>query len=853
MVNRKLVILSLFLVNLGLFRAVLVFAYDDSTTHRAVTQEAIKLFEFYNPSQKFVDFEKDLIIQGSEDEDAAPRWLNHFYDPVHNRGFKGGRSSKVWAESPDAQASRPGNGLVRSYFSDPNDFSWPRAVYEYAWGDKERALLSLGHVLHLVQDATVPDHTRDDAHAFKKTYEKYAERFTTSSFRLADDLTIAGQKPIRFDTLNEYFDSLAVFSNGNFFSDDTILDEYFNKPIVKEEKYFRLRNGINYNFGFGVLAQALTRIDSKRNLFSGQIEKTYQLDDIDNLVVSDYWQHLSEKAVLGSAGVIELFFKEVAAEKESRRLFDLNKSYLERFLDRLAQGADNTLAGLSFWQTNSSNSEPESAEEIPGDEQNPENPEPPVLEDETEDSEENQTEVDQAELDRLMTEVRALQVQLEAYRARLETEPNEDEVTNPLDEQEVKEVTEESYQVYTNVSSYSVGGSGGVVLADENLIVEEEEVVIAKPIILSPADFSTPFLTTTITFSGTSTPGLTVFCDFGHDNAVMSDSETGEWVLEINNLPQGTTTLNFFARDAEDHVSEPVAVGIAVDSLPPTVTLTVAECDNSLVADRCLISPVEEINVSWSATKGEYVSYELKEVWEFWDFAGEEVDIVLATTASTSLVLDCDYPPYYPVGWRLVLSAENSVGERIYSEPFEIWFDPWPLIINEVGWTGTAASSTDEWLELYNPLPFEQSLEGFWIVGLEEKPLIELAGVISGQGFYLIERGDDRVISDISADLIADFVDDPEAEGLPDDNLQLKLVKKVGETEVVFDQTPLFIPSYYWPKSSIERRLWRVSGELQSNWIEAVTSKQQNGLDRNGEKIGGTPKLENSSRIFSLI
>jgi len=849
MVNRKLVILSLFLVNLGLFRAVLVFAYDDSTTHRAVTQEAIKLFEFYNPSQKFVDFEKDLIIQGSEDEDAAPRWLNHFYDPVHNRGFKGGRSSKVWAESPDAQASRPGNGLVRSYFSDPNDFSWPRAVYEYAWGDKERALLSLGHVLHLVQDATVPDHTRDDAHAFKKTYEKYAERFTTSSFRLADDLTIAGQKPIRFDTLNEYFDSLAVFSNGNFFSDDTILDEYFNKPIVKEEKYFRLRNGINYNFGFGVLAQALTRIDSKRNLFSGQIEKTYQLDDIDNLVVSDYWQHLSEKAVLGSAGVIELFFKEVAAEKESRRLFDLNKSYLERFLGRLAQGAKNTLAILSFWRTSPNNPQPTLVEDSSDGAEKLENSEQSVPE---EKSQANKgTEINQVELARLMAEVQALQRQLAEYQTKLaiETGTNQE---NVLGEQEVKEIKEEDRRVHTSVSGF-LGGSSGGSSADENLISDEDEVVIAAPNILSPVDFSAPFSTATIIFSGTTTPGLTVFCDFGHNNTTTSELDTGEWALEIIDLPQGTTTLNFFARDIENHISAPVAVEISVDSLPAVISFGIEECKNSFFDDHCVISPVEKLNISWQASKGEYISYKLQEVWEFWEEAGEEVDIKLATTASTSLMLDCDYPPYYPVGWRLVLTAENYDGEKIQSEPFEIWFDPWPLIINEIGWTGTAASSTDEWLELYNPLPFEVNLEDFWIVGLDDKPRIELSGLIGGQSFYLIERNDDLVISDLPADLVAGFGESPEAEGLPDDNLQLKLVKKVGETEVVFDQTPLFIPSYYWPKSSIERRLWRVSGELQSNWIEAVTSKQQNGLDRNGEKIGGTPKLENSSRIFSLI
>ena len=848
MVNRKSVILISCFFAIGLLIVSPALAYDDNTTHRAITYEAIKLFEFYNPNQDFLGLEEDLIIQGSEDEDEAPRWLNHFYDPVHNRGFKGGRSSKDWAQNPNAQASRPGNGVINGYFSDSNDFSWPRAIYEYAWGDKERALLSLGHVLHLVQDATVPDHTRDDAHAFKKTYERYAERFTTNSFELADGLTARGQKPLRLDSLGEYFDILATFSNGNFFSDDTILDDYFGRPkIIKEIK---IETPTKFQvFGTGDLDNVKLVYIQKNLDYNGYVKNIYTLNDIDNLVVSDYWQHLSEKAVLGSAGVIELFFKEVAAEKESRRLFDLNKSYLERFLGRLAQGAKNTLAILSFWRTSPNNPQPTLVEDSSDGAEKLENSEQSVPE---EKSQANKgTEINQVELARLMAEVQALQRQLAEYQTKLaiETGTNQE---NVLGEQEVKEIKEEDRRVHTSVSGF-LGGSSGGSSADENLISDEDEVVIAAPNILSPVDFSAPFSTATIIFSGTTTPGLTVFCDFGHNNTTTSELDTGEWALEIIDLPQGTTTLNFFARDIENHISAPVAVEISVDSLPAVISFGIEECKNSFFDDHCVISPVEKLNISWQASKGEYISYKLQEVWEFWEEAGEEVDIKLATTASTSLMLDCDYPPYYPVGWRLVLTAENYDGEKIQSEPFEIWFDPWPLIINEIGWTGTAASSTDEWLELYNPLPFEVNLEDFWIVGLDDKPRIELSGLIGGQSFYLIERNDDLVISDLPADLVAGFGESPEAEGLPDDNLQLKLVKKVGETEVVFDQTPLFIPSYYWPKSSIERRLWRVIGELQSNWIEAVTSKQQNGLDRNGEKIGGTPKLENSSRIFSLI
>ncbi len=49
-------------------------------------------------------------------------------------------------------------------FSDPDDYTFDRAVFEYVHGDKKRALEAVGHIMHLVQDMTSTPHTRDDAH-----------------------------------------------------------------------------------------------------------------------------------------------------------------------------------------------------------------------------------------------------------------------------------------------------------------------------------------------------------------------------------------------------------------------------------------------------------------------------------------------------------------------------------------------------------------------------------------------------------------------------------------------------------------------------------------------------------------
>ncbi|MBI2507136.1 MAG: hypothetical protein HYW09_00805, partial [Candidatus Niyogibacteria bacterium] len=142
-------------VTILLLWPIFLLAYSDQTTHPALTQETVNFFNLNFTELSFTDAEKELIKQGSIDEDAAPRWLRHFYDPVYERGLWGQLSSKEWAGATFDQAgfASVGLGEVKELYSADSDYSWERAIYEYAWGDKERGLKTLGHILHLIQDA----------------------------------------------------------------------------------------------------------------------------------------------------------------------------------------------------------------------------------------------------------------------------------------------------------------------------------------------------------------------------------------------------------------------------------------------------------------------------------------------------------------------------------------------------------------------------------------------------------------------------------------------------------------------------------------------------------------------------
>ncbi len=76
------------------------------------------------------------------------------------------------------------------------------------------------------------------------------------------------------------------------------------------------------------------------------------------------------------------------------------------------------------------------------------------------------------------------------------------------------------------------------------------------------------------------------------------------------------------------------------------------------------------------------------------------------------------------------------------------------VLINEVAWMGTAASTSDEWIELYNPGTSVMNLSGWVLKAVDGTPNIPLTGVIPAGGFYLLERTDDTTVSDIVADQI---------------------------------------------------------------------------------------------------
>ncbi len=313
-----------------------VLAYD-SGTHAFLTKSAVDLYNGTAAIQFPRELE-DYFMDGSRREDDIPRSFNHFYDPVYQRGLTYNpainavnipgkwETSKSWAENPASQ-----NAIVykvaptiasilsaiekgkMSVVSTDSDFTWQKAIDLYRAGKKEEAMFALGHVIHLIEDTSVPDHTRDDPHPGGSPYENWAAKFTPESPDPDLAKKLNGEQPVVLADLGSSFDAIANYSNNNFYSRNTIgLQGGYNLPVA-DMSDLDVRSGKYYVMGHDGEGNEypLLKKNSVLSLLFDFKNVTITMDD--DLVKGSYWSLLSKKAVQYAAGVLDLFFRTAQA------------------------------------------------------------------------------------------------------------------------------------------------------------------------------------------------------------------------------------------------------------------------------------------------------------------------------------------------------------------------------------------------------------------------------------------------------------------------------------------------------------------------------------------------------------
>ncbi|MEW5805282.1 MAG: lamin tail domain-containing protein [Patescibacteria group bacterium] len=373
----------------AVFAPFFVFGYDYNT-HGYLTQETIR---FYNQSFSENQISQDLanfLVDGSRKEDDAPRWINHFYDPVYQRGYDpdiaidayplvfadtlkqviNWVSSKQWSQDSYQQNRLVYQATKNLYpissilsnqeqnqvnFSE-TDFTWGKAKQYWLKGEKEKAMFALGHILHLIQDANVPDHTRNDGHLADSPYEKWSAKFNLNNADSELNQRLKTKSPAVLSNLDSYFESIAKYSNNNFYSRDTI----------GISKGYQLPQAVDYERGNSLLYALNKDADGFFKLSAQSIESSVlmglegEVSIDDNFVLKDYWSRLSTQAVTHSAGVINLFFQEVANEKLQLEQPELK--WYEKIWQWLTQQGNNLLGQILPQSQDNQNSQQQNQE-----------------------------------------------------------------------------------------------------------------------------------------------------------------------------------------------------------------------------------------------------------------------------------------------------------------------------------------------------------------------------------------------------------------------------------------------------------------------------------------------------------
>ena len=374
-----------------------------------------------------------------------------------------------------------------------------------------------------------------------------------------------------------------------------------------------------------------------------------------------------------------------------------------------------------------------------------------------------------------------------------------------------------------------------VVLPDANLETKPPSDVTPpeSPVIVSPADWTEIFTVSAFVFQGTAEASSTISTDF--NLATTTADMAGVWQMALD-FSEGQTTVRFFATDSAGNQSSSTDVSLFVDSIAPqTPELSIAECAASLSEDGCLVATTTLI-LNWQNNNDDLDYYELS-----------YGDTVSTTTAASQTLNLSDNASY-----DFSLRARDRAGNWSETATASAIVNTMPVIINEVAWAGTAASTNDEWVELYNRTPLLIEL-GQWSFGAEDgTPYINLVGEIAPESYFLIERGDeDEAISDIEADLSVAFSGTGYGSGLEDNGEMLSLLYFPQEyATTTMDKTAIAL-SGAWPggDKNLRRSMERVSpdarGDLASSW-STNNGLIRNGLDEDGDPISGTPKARNS-------
>lgn len=215
--------------------------------------------------------------------------LRHFYDPTRNENDRyltdevnnaAMLKLQSYLKNPEingvdwALGDKAGTGVFEQNYSWENGKKYMKAALEEVNPEKRdnymaKAWRCLGETLHMIADNGCPPHVRNDAHPLGNVdpYEEYIEATDVRLFNTGKIPEEQRKEFVKSETVRKIAHELAVFTNENFFSNETISGDskklrdvkqiahpnyVYNSPklqnMVYEDEYYDSQVGENQVF-----------------------------------------------------------------------------------------------------------------------------------------------------------------------------------------------------------------------------------------------------------------------------------------------------------------------------------------------------------------------------------------------------------------------------------------------------------------------------------------------------------------------------------------------------------------------------------------------------------------------------
>ncbi len=804
-------------------------AYDQNSTHPSLTQEMIEFFNGRNSKSNYeLSFdEARWLKQGSVEEDEPARWINHFYDPVHGVGWSGKHFGRLSIEEGyktggdiAPRRSLPSVDWVTNqdyqsaYGRQFGNQTWQKAIRSYLDGDKKSAFIALGHVLHLVEDATVPDHVRDDSHAGIEgdpgsPHEAFSKVQTDSGqLNTAEGLLKSNANFKKLSSINKTIKDLAVYVNQNFFSEDTISNEDFAEPFnsSKEIKIELDGKSVKFLVKNNIKIARLTTED----VVTGK--KRFTTNDTINILPS-YRDHLFPEAVLTGASVINLFFEEVEKYKLSPELLepivpDSNSS----FISALQQFPKRTVIKACSISESTCKSMYNSLDSIAS-------------------SVKNAPQSISSAVSGVVNNI------FDSAKSKLGL------ASNQASSQNNRQLTDLNPSVVP-ITSYLELPKPAVV----NVVAPKIPVVktvVPKVFPILPVSNLVPVQNIPEPINNFVSPTPAKFV-YGGSSPSNSSGITNDTAQESSIVPpllvenptstsSSTTTPEIFipttTTTTTTEVVPTTSVEVIIDTTSPSIP----------VLNFANQPGVSSTNILINMTSADLLSPPV--YFDLEVFATSTIgwqSLVTSTVSSTFNFSGLHGQAYY-----FRARAADAVGNISQWSPtsspvFVNWSGE--VVINEVAWAGTSAGyANDEWFELKNNTDQSLDFTGWKVlVGGKEISFTKINNkIIPANGYYLFERTTDDTVLQISADVVYSL-----SGGFNNSGAKIELIKPNGEKSDEVNASNGWFAGDTVLYKSMERINSLVSGNNPGNW-QSNQGFRETGRGYLGSPIYGSPKRSN--------